>query len=138
MGLRNTMGDVLVHTATWILLVGGGLFCLIGGIGLIRLPDFYARVHGAGLTDTLGATAILLGLILYAQAPLVQLKLAIVVVFLMFTTPTASHALVRAALSHGLRPRLHRQSFRFEWMEEPVSDAVAEEIEASSEEESSP
>ena len=51
-GLR----DILV----WACLVGGGLFSLIGGIGLLRMPDFYTRTHAASLTDTMGATLILL------------------------------------------------------------------------------
>ena len=44
------------------LLAAGSIFVLIGGFGLIRLPDFYTRLHAAGITDTLGAELILLGL----------------------------------------------------------------------------
>ena len=47
---------------SWVLLVSGGIFCVIGGIGILRLPDFYTRTHGASLTDTLGASLMLAGL----------------------------------------------------------------------------
>ena len=93
-GLR----DILV----WVCLVGGGLFSLIGGIGLLRMPDFYTRTHAASLTDTLGATLILLGLAIHNGIDLVTVKLAIIFLFLFLTSPTAAHALVKAAYSKGL------------------------------------
>lgn len=93
-GLR----DILV----WACLVGGGLFSVIGGIGLLRMPDFYTRTHAASLTDTMGATLILLGLAIHNGIDLVTVKLAIVFLFLFLTSPTAAHALVKAAYSKGL------------------------------------
>lgn len=93
-GLR----DILV----WACLVGGGLFSVIGGIGLLRMPDFYTRTHAASLTDTMGATLILLGLAIHNGIDLITVKLAIIFVFLFLTSPTAAHALVKAAYSKGL------------------------------------
>lgn len=93
-GLR----DILV----WVCLVGGGLFSVIGGIGLLRMPDFYTRTHAASLTDTMGATLILLGLAIHNGIDLITVKLAIIFVFLFLTSPTAAHALVKAAYSKGL------------------------------------
>ncbi len=87
-------------------LAGGGLFCLVGGIGLIRMPDFYTRMHAASVIETLGAGLILLGLMLQAGLSLVSVKLAMVGLLLFFASPTASHALARAALLRGLLPRL--------------------------------
>lgn len=87
-------------------LAGGGLFCLVGGIGLIRMPDFYTRMHAASVIETLGAGLILLGLMLEAGLSLVSVKLAMVGLLLFFASPTASHALARAALLRGLLPRL--------------------------------
>ena len=57
---------VAVDVASWICLLAGSMFCLIGGVGMLRLPDFYTRGHAAGVTDTLGAGLILLGLMFQA------------------------------------------------------------------------
>jgi multicomponent Na+:H+ antiporter subunit G len=96
--------DVIREALVWILLVSGSLFAIIGGIGLIRLPDVFARMHGSGVTDTLGAGLILAGLILHSGANLVTFKLGAVLFFLFLTSPTATHALARSALAEGLRP----------------------------------
>lgn len=95
-----------IDIASWILLVTGGLFCIIGGIGLLRMPDFYTRVHAASVTDTLGVGFILLGLMLQAGWTLVSAKLAIIGLLIFFTSPAATHALARAALGRGLEPCL--------------------------------
>ena len=81
----------------WVLLTLGGFFCLVGSIGLIRLPDFYSRVHAASIVDSLGAILILLGLITQTQDPIVIIKLLFILFFMMVTGPTAVHALARAA-----------------------------------------
>ena len=82
----------------WIFLLLGSAFCLIGTLGLMRLPDFYTRVHAAGIIDSLGAILILLGLITQTQDILVIIKLLLILLFMMITGPTAVHALARAAL----------------------------------------
>jgi len=87
-------------------LVTGGFFCLVGGIGLLRMPDFYTRMHAASVTETLGAGLMLLGLMLQEGLTLVAVKLAIVGLLIFFASPTASHALARAALLRGLAPIL--------------------------------
>lgn len=98
--------SLLIDVLSWILLIAGGLSCIVGGVGLIRMPDFYTRVHAASVTDTLGAGLILLGLMLQAGVSLVTAKLAIIALLLFFTSPAAGHALVRAALGRGLEPLL--------------------------------
>ena len=92
--------------ASWVLLVSGGLFTMVGGLGLLRMPEFFTRVHAASVTDTLGAGLILLGLMLQAGWTLVAAKLAIIGLLIFFTSPAATHALVSAALGRGLKPRL--------------------------------
>ncbi len=87
-------------------LVAGAAFLLVGGIGLLRLPDLFTRMHAAGITDTLGAGLILVGLMFEAGPTLVSVKLFLSLVFLFFTSPTSTHALARAALSTGVKPRL--------------------------------
>ena len=88
------------------LLLAGAAFVLIGTLGLVRLPDFYARLHGAGITDTLGAELMLLGMIVQAGFSLVTLKLLLIAAFIFFTSPTATHAVANAARVTGLRPKL--------------------------------
>jgi multicomponent Na+:H+ antiporter subunit G len=96
----------LVDALSWILLVAGGLFCLVGGIGLVRMPDFYTRMHAASVVDTLGAALLLLGMMLQAGLTLVTVKLLFIGLLLFFTSPTATHALARAAHIRGLAPLL--------------------------------
>lgn len=92
--------------ASWILVVGGGAFCLIGAVGVLRMPDFYTRVHAASVTDVVGSFAILLGLALQAGLSLATVKLVFIAALIFFTSPAATHALVKAALERGLEPRL--------------------------------
>lgn len=91
---------------SWILLVLGGLFSITGGIGVVRLPEFYSRLHGGGITDTLGASLIILGLLLHAGSVLVGAKLLIILFFLLVTSPSSCHALAKSALFQGVRPQL--------------------------------
>lgn len=79
-------------------LLTGGLFGIVGGIGLVRFPDFYTRLHAAGITDTLCALLIIAGLLIQAGLALISIKLLLIMLFLLFTAPTASHALARAAM----------------------------------------
>lgn len=101
---------LIVDLLSWALLVSGGLVVAVGGIGLVRFPDVYTRLHAAGVTDTLGATLVLAGLTLQAGVSLVAVKLLVVWAFLLFTSPVASHALARAALAGGVSPKLDRDS----------------------------
>ena len=95
---------VLTDLISWVLLLSGSFFCIVGGIGLIRLPDFFTRMHGAGITDTLGAGLLLAGLMVQAGLTLVTVKLVMIVVILLLTSPTATHAVARAARLAGLAP----------------------------------
>lgn len=100
------MTAVALDIASWVFLIAGALLAVVGGIGMLRLPDFFTRMHAASVTDTGGMLLILLGLALQAGWSLVTAKLALIALFLLFTSPTATHALANAALSAGLRPRL--------------------------------
>lgn len=87
----------------------GCFFALTGGIGILKMPDFYSRLHPAGKTDTLAQTLIMAGVLLQTfhddsfgvQA---YLKLILIVIFLFITTPTATHAITKAAYVDGLKP----------------------------------
>jgi multicomponent Na+:H+ antiporter subunit G len=96
--------SLVLDIASGLLLAGGSVFVLTGGIGALRLPDFYTRVHAAGLTDTLGTLLILAGVILQAGLSLATVKLLAIMAFLLLTAPTAAYALANAARLGGLAP----------------------------------
>jgi len=98
--------SMVVDILSWICIVAGGVFCVIGAFGLVRMPDFYTRVHAASVTDTVGAGLLLLGMALQAGFSLVTVKLLMIGLLLLFANPTATHALVKAALARGLAPLL--------------------------------
>lgn len=98
--------SMLLDWTSGISLLVGGLFCLVGGIGLLRMPDFFTRMHAASVTETLGVGLVLFGLLLQAGWTLVAVKLLMVGLLVFFVSPTASHALARAALVRGVKPVL--------------------------------
>lgn len=89
---------------SWICLLAGGAFAVIGALGLVRMPSLFTRMHAASVTDTLGAGLILLGLAVQAGFTAVALKLAVLGLLIFFTTPVATHALAKAALARGVDP----------------------------------
>jgi multicomponent Na+:H+ antiporter subunit G len=98
------MIDQIIDILSWVFLIGGSVFTLIGIFGMLRLPDMFTRMHAASIIDTMGIFLILLGLALQAGWTLVTIKLFFIAVFVFFTSPTATHALAQAALWGGLRP----------------------------------
>ena len=98
--------SILLDWTSGISLMAGGLFCLVGGIGLLRMPDFFTRMHAASVTETLGVGLVLFGLLLQAGWTLVAVKLLMVGLLVFFVSPTASHALARGALVRGVKPVL--------------------------------
>lgn len=103
------MTDTVLNVLSWILLCTGGAFVLIGGIGALRLPNFYTRLHAASLTETMATILIFSGMILQAGLTLVSLKLAAIMLFLLLTAPTASYALANAALQSGMSPNCKKR-----------------------------
>jgi multicomponent Na+:H+ antiporter subunit G len=96
----TTLLDVL----SWVLLTLGGISVLIGGIGALRMPDLYTRMHAASVTDSTGAMLVLGGIMLQAGWSLATIKLIAILLFLLLTSPTSSNALASAALLAGTRP----------------------------------
>ncbi len=96
------------HVAATGLVSAGLFFVLVGTIGVLRLPDFYTRLHAAGVTDTLGAELVVIGLMFEAGWSLTTAKLAVIAFFLLMTSPTATHAVANAAYKAGLQPLLNR------------------------------
>lgn len=97
---------------SWFFLLCGSFFAVVGGIGIVRLPEFFSRMHGGGITDTLGAALIIIGLCFAAGDWLVVVKLLMILFFLFMTAPSSCHALARSALSQGVKPVLEIDSVR--------------------------
>ena len=95
-----------IGIASGTLLCIGALAILVGGIGILRMPDLFTRMHAAGITDTLGAVSIILGLVLITEWSLLLVKLLLVLVFLLLLNPSTTHSLARAAMHGGRRPWL--------------------------------
>ena len=112
-----------VAAGCWVLLLSGSLFCVVGGIGLLRLPDFFSRAHAAGVTDTLGTGLLIAGMAVYHEGglllryldgaiaagellrgSLVTFKLILILLILWLASPTATHAIAKAARLSGLEP----------------------------------
>lgn len=88
-----------------IVLVGFGLFfTLVSTVGVLRLPDIYARSHTASQADTLGAGFTLAGVALALGASATAIKAVLLLFFIFVTNPTAAHAVARAAHEEGIEP----------------------------------
>jgi multicomponent Na+:H+ antiporter subunit G len=100
------MIDLLVT----LLVLGGLLFFTGGSVGIIRLPDFYSRLHPAGKLDTGGQLLVMSALALHViqdfslETMLTAIKIVLIVVFVFITSPTATHAIVDAGVRAGLKP----------------------------------
>jgi len=96
----------LIDILSWAALVGGGVFYVIGAIGLNRMPDLFTRLHAVSVSETLGVGLLVLGMLLQAGPTLVAVKLVIIVLVMWATGAVATHALARAALHDGEKPLL--------------------------------
>lgn len=100
------MMGMIVEWLSWLLLAAGGFFVVVGGVGVLRMPDLYTRVHAASVTETFGTMLIMVGLMLHSGWDLATFKLFAILVFLLFTAPVSSYALANTALLGGLKPKL--------------------------------
>jgi multicomponent Na+:H+ antiporter subunit G len=100
------MIESLLDGLSWALIIAGGIFAMIGGLGMLRLPDVYTRMHAAGVTDTLGAGLLLGGMMIQGGLSMTTIKLVLILLFMLFTNPTASYALANAALTAKVKPKI--------------------------------
>ena len=112
--------ETLVQILSWALIIGGSLAVLTGGVGVLRMPDIFTRMHAAGITDTMGAGLILAVLMVHSGWTLITAKLFLMAVFLFFTSPTSSFALSHAALTSGVEPILHDENGNTDGTEEVI------------------
>jgi multicomponent Na+:H+ antiporter subunit G len=93
-----------------VLLLAGLVFFAGGAVGILRFPDFYSRLHPAGMLDSMGLLLAMVALALYnlhhltLNTALTGLKILLIVVFVFITSPTATHAIVDAGVRAGLEP----------------------------------
>lgn len=97
---------LVVDVLSWVLILVGSFFTIVGAVGLVRMPELFTRMHAASITDTLGATFLILGMMLQAGASLVALKLLFLLVLFFFTGPVVTHALAQSALHEKVEPLL--------------------------------
>ena len=93
-----------LEIAVVVLLAGGVFFTFVSAVGVIRLPDIYARAHTASQTDTLGAGLTLVAVALALGFETTTVKTALLLAFIFVTNPTAAHAIARAADEEGIEP----------------------------------
>ena len=95
-----------IEFASWVLILLGSFFTIVGAFGIVRMPEIFTRMHAASVTDTLGIGFLILGMGLQAGLDLVTLKLVFLLALFFFTGPVVTHALAQACLHEGIKPLL--------------------------------
>ncbi len=104
---------MIIDWFSYGLIILGAFFTLTGAVGIVRMPDFFNRLHPAGLKDSMGIPLVTFGLMLQADSALIAIKLLFLMLFLLFTNPTSSHALAKSAVLNVTDEKKgngHRQS----------------------------
>ena len=96
--------QLLIDILSWVTILTGSFFVVTGGVGILRLPDFFTRLHAVSMPDTLGIGLIIIGLALQAGSTQTSAKLIMIFLFMLFTGPAATHALAKTALHGKLKP----------------------------------
>lgn len=104
--------ELIRDLASWTLFLAGGIAVITGAIGLVRFPDFYTRLHAAGITDTAGAELMILAMMLQAPNWLIVAKLFFIGVFMFFASPVSTHAIAHAAWVSGQKPMIGARLIR--------------------------
>lgn len=97
---------LIVEIVSWVLILLGSFFTVVGAFGLVRMPEVFTRMHAASVTDTLGVGFLILGMSVQAGLSLVTLKLFFLMLLFVFTAPVVTHALAQACLHEGVEPAL--------------------------------
>jgi len=96
--------STVIELLSWFCFLTGSFLCITGGVGLLRFPDFFTRVHAVSVTETLASPLIIIGLMLQSDFTLDTMKLMLILLFMLATNPTAAHAMAKAALHGGQKP----------------------------------
>lgn len=104
------MVELLIRFIAVTLSLVGVFFFLVGTVGVLRLPDFFCRTHAATKCDTLGMGSILVGLAIYERFSFDAFKILVLCALVLLSSPTAAHAIARAAFRRGLAPWIKSSS----------------------------
>lgn len=85
-----------------VCLLLGAFFSIAAGVGIVRLPDVFIRMHAATKIGTLSSGLILAGVAVHFAEPSVILRCVLIVVFMLLTAPIGAHMIGRAALRTGV------------------------------------
>ena len=116
--------SVVLDILGWGALVLGGFFCLVGAIGLHRMPDVFTRMHATSVSDTMGVGLLTVGMLSQTTDWTVAVRLVIIVIVLYVTGAVSSHALARAALHDGAKPVLADEEGRLTAVDCATADPV--------------
>ncbi|ALZ75348.1 Na+/H+ antiporter subunit G [Rheinheimera sp. F8] len=88
-----------------VFLLLGAVFVLLGSVALLKLPDFYTRLHGPTKATTLGLGSLVLASLLYfnLQQQTLSLQQLLIALFLFISAPVTAHMLIKVALHHQLK-----------------------------------
>ena len=101
---------MIIDLLSDICLLLGGIFTLTGAIGLLRLPDFFTRLHAASVTESLAAPLLIIGVMLDTGFTLDSAKLVLIILIMVVANPTITHALCRAAAHGGVNPEMGKKN----------------------------
>lgn len=87
----------LLEILGYITITIGSFFILTSILGLIRLPDFFTKIHAASIADSLGIPLCLLGLALMQHSLINSAKILVIILLFFLLGPTSSHALAKTA-----------------------------------------
>lgn len=104
--------DMALNIFSWVLILSGSAFTLIGAIGTLRFPDFWSRLHAASVSESAGMILLVAGMCLHSGFTLVTVKLIIIAAFIFMTGPTSTHAVASAALTSGEKPECEEQTHK--------------------------
>lgn len=95
---------MIADVAIAVLLAGGFVFHAVAALGVLRMPDFYTRLHAVSKAETLGVLLTLAAVVVWVGPSITAVKVIFVAVFLFLANPTSTHVIGRAALRTGLKP----------------------------------
>lgn len=120
------MIEPLLNIVSWVCFGIGTVLVLVGAVGVLRFPDFYTRMHAAGVTDTLGTDFILLAMALQSDDWITLVKLFLIFTFIVLTSPVSTHAIAHAAWISGFNPLVGRDLHYAEEDENPDPPGAAQ------------
>lgn len=94
----------IIEILSTVFIAVGIFFMTTGAIGLLRLPDFYTRLHATGKCDTLGEVLVIVGCMIFQGWSFISVKLFFLMVFIFIANPVGTHALMKAAYVTGVKP----------------------------------